>query len=87
MKNLSTILEYDKNLSQFRFCQSVWLRFLAKNVLKKTLISTYSAGNAVSKGKLDICESADSGAKNSLGDAKIVFNFGCPKALYTLLNR
>ena len=46
---------------------------------KVNLISTYSAGNAVSKGKLDICESADSGAKNSLGDAKIFFNFGCPK--------
>ena len=46
--------------------------------LKVNSISTYSAGNAVSKGKLDICESADSGAKDSLGDAKIFFNFGCP---------
>ena len=46
--------------------------------LKVNSISTYSAGNAVSKGKLDICESADSGAICSLGDAKIFFNFGCP---------
>ena len=41
-------------------------------------ISTYSAENAVSKVKLDICESADSVGKDSLGDAKIFFNFGCP---------
>ena len=47
--------------------------------LKVNSISTYSAGNAVSKGKLDICESADSVGKDSLGDAKIFFNFGCPK--------
>ena len=47
---------------------------------KVNSISTYSAGNAVSKGKLDICESADSGAKDSLGDAKIFFNFGCPNS-------
>ena len=48
---------------------------------KVNSISTYSAGNAVSKGKLDICESADSGGKDSLGDAKIFFNFGCPKGI------
>ena len=44
MKNLTTILEYDKNLSQFRFCQSVWLRFLARNVFKKTLVSSFTRG-------------------------------------------
>ena len=49
--------------------------------LKVNSISTYSAGNAVSKGKLDICESADSVGKDSLGDAKIFFNFGCPKQM------
>ena len=47
--------------------------------LKVNSISTYSAGNAVSKGKLDICESADSVGKDSLEDAKIFVNFGCPK--------
>ena len=46
--------------------------------LKVNSISTYSAGNAVSKGKLDICESADSLGKDARGDAKIFFNFGCP---------
>ena len=58
-----------------KFSRSIFQEMLS---LKVNSISTYSAGNAVSKGKLDICESADSVGKDSLGDAKIFFNFGCP---------
>ena len=46
--------------------------------LKVNSISTYFSGSALAKGKLDICESADSLGNDSLGDAKIFFNFGCP---------